>query len=563
MSTIETPSPRRQRLRYLLISLTAFALTIALFYAEEDFRGWLALKKCKRELAAQGISLDWSKRIPAPVPENENVFGAPQMQEWFTGRKPTALSKELNYNATNNPPRVVIEHLTFGLPGATPPIGSAVLQWGDPKLDAETTRLLEAAIGPVAVDPGGPFYTKDSAAQMNPVQVFLRCQSLPTEKESQRLIPNRLVSVDAYRFEDMKLERNDDGSYNLTMRTPMTVDDFLKWTQSIKPELDLIRNALTRPYARMGGDYSEPSGIPIPNFVTVRALAQRLSAMAHCHFLLGQPEEALHDLTLVNDICRRVLEENQPMTLVSAMINVAVRGLEANIISDGLQTHAWREPQLAALEAQLRPINLLLPVKKGLESERFASEFYLSTLTPAEFFRSWDGPPRPGTSTKAFLPKLIPQGWSYQNMLTAEDVYSSLIVSLDPTNQILFPDREDSHESQVGTRFSHWSPYSFILRMVIPNFSRTCRTTAQNQTSVNQTLIACALERYRLAHGEYPQTLDALVPEFIDAIPHDVIGGQPPHYSRNADGSFLLYSIGWDQMDHHDLKGTDWVWPEN
>lgn len=563
MSTIETPSPRRRRLRYLLISLTAFALTIALFYAEEDFRGWLALKKCKRELAAQGISLDWSKRIPAPVPETENVFGVPQMQEWFTYRKPTALSEKLNYNATNNPPRMVIEHLTLGLPGATPPIGSAVFQCGDPKTLAQTTQLMKEALGPLAIDPAGAFYTKQSPADIQPVQVFLHCQTLPSQNELEKLIPGGLVSADARPFEDMKLERNDDGSYNLTMRTPMTVDDFLKWTQSIKPELDLIRNALTRPYARMGGDYSEPSGIPIPNFVTVRALAQRLSAMAHCHLLLGQPEEALGDLTPINDICRRVLEENQLMTLVSAMINVAARGLEANVISDGLQTHAWREPQLAALAAQLRPINLLLPVKKGFEGERFATEFYLSTLTPAEFFRSWDGPPRPGTSKNAFLPKLIPQGWSYQNMLTAEDVYSSLIVSLDPTNQIVFPDRENSHESQFETRLSHWSPYSFILRMVIPNFSKTCRTTALNQTKVNQTLIACALERYRLAHGEYPQTLDALVPEFIDAIPHDVIGGQPPHYSRNADGSFLLYSIGWDQLDHHGLKGTDWVWPEN
>ena len=99
-----------------------------------------------------------------------------------------------------------------------------------------------------------------------------------------------------------------------------------------------------------------------------------------------------------------------------------------------------------------------------------------------------------------------------------------------------------------------------------PHFGAACQTTALNQTEVNQGLVACALERYQLAHGEYPETLDALIPQFIDKIPHDVIGGQPPHYGRAADGTFLLYSIGWTGRDNGGVRGKsnadgDWVWP--
>src|ERR1700678_1283683 len=83
MKTSEIPSPPHHRWRNCLISLAAFAITIALFYAEEDWRGWRAMAKCKRELEAQGVTLDWSKHIPAPVPDNENVFGVPEMQQWF------------------------------------------------------------------------------------------------------------------------------------------------------------------------------------------------------------------------------------------------------------------------------------------------------------------------------------------------------------------------------------------------------------------------------------------------------------------------------------------------
>jgi hypothetical protein len=83
----------------------------------------------------------------------------------------------------------------------------------------------------------------------------------------------------------------------------------------------------------------------------------------------------------------------------------------------------------------------------------------------------------------------------------------------------------------------------------------------------NEAQIVCALERYRLAHGEYPETLDVLAPQFIEKLPHDIIGGQPLHYRRIEGGIFLLYSVGWNETDDGGVPGTlsdpkqgDWVW---
>ena len=36
------------------------------------------------------------------------------------------------------------------------------------------------------------------------------------------------------------------------------------------------------------------------------------------------------------------------------MINVAIAGLYVKTIADGLREHAWQEPQLAALQEQLK-----------------------------------------------------------------------------------------------------------------------------------------------------------------------------------------------------------------
>ena len=79
------------------------------------------------------------------------------------------------------------------------------------------------------------------------------------------------------------------------------------------------------------------------------------------------------------------------------------------------------------------------------------------------------------------------------------------------------------------------------------------------------------LERYRVARGAFPESLDALTPEFIAKVPHDVIGGQPLKYRREADGSYVLYSVGWDEEDDGgeaafnqdgtvDVQHGDWVW---
>src|SRR5262249_42595846 len=63
---------------------------------------------------------------------------------------------------------------------------------------------------------------------------------------------------------------------------------------------------------------------------------------------------------------------------------------------------------------------------------------------------------------------------------------------------------------------------------------------------------AVAIERFRLAHRCYPESLSKLVPDFLKAKPKDFIDGEPLRYWRSEDDRFLLYSIG---LDGHDDQG--------
>ena len=105
-------------------------------------------------------------------------------------------------------------------------------------------------------------------------------------------------------------ERLQITNYNLTISvgaatnliaTTETARNYLAWSDQFQPDFSLMRRALKRPYARMDGDYSRPYEHPIPNFLTVRAVAQVLAQRAHCYLLLNEPEKALDELTLLND----------------------------------------------------------------------------------------------------------------------------------------------------------------------------------------------------------------------------------------------------------------------
>jgi hypothetical protein len=107
--------------------------------------------------------------------------------------------------------------------------------------------------------------------------------------------------------------------------------------------------------------------------------------------------------------------------------------------------------------------------------------------------------------------------------------------------------------------------------MLVPPLRELPYNCAAAQVASDQVALGCALERYRHTQKHYPETLDALVPGFIAALPRDLITGEPYKYFRTDGTHFVLYSIGWDNKDNGGTPGPasfdqaqgDWVWRYN
>jgi hypothetical protein len=566
---IAPPTKHWRKQRRRLGGFVVCLILLGLFYAEENWRGKRAWENCKRALVAQGIELNWAKYIPAPVPDDENVFAVPEMHSWFArgvGAGWKGLAKNLSsptypgVNIDSNTPRMLVAEVTIGLPGVSASEGSVPLRWDDAASRAEAARLLTNVLGPTAAAPQsliGLGFMLRAPEGVQPARIFLQCQAAPTEKDLQEFLPDALLRANSGLPDRvLNFEPNGNGSYRVTMPVLAKAADFLAWSEQLEPQLALIRQALQRPSARLPSYYGNPKTLPIANFSSVRTLMQTLAARAECRFLLGQPEEALRDLTLMHDFCRRILEESKPMTLIAAMMDVAIKGLYATTMAEGLRLQAWREPQLAALEEQLKTINLLQPMRQALELEAEATFHTLENAPSAGLVRRWA------------LSGLFPRGWGYQHMVTRVHLDLDWLASLDSASRNIFPDKVEA-ASEKAHALDDWSPYTFVAYLAPPNLAKASQTTAHSQTEINQALIACALEHYHLARGAYPENLRALIPQFLDEIPHDVIGGQPPHYRRAVDGMYVLYSIGWNGLDKGGARGQslqsaegDWVWPD-
>jgi hypothetical protein len=77
---------------------------------------------------------------------------------------------------------------------------------------------------------------------------------------------------------------------------------------------------------------------------------------------------------------------------------------------------------------------------------------------------------------------------------------------------------------------------------------------ARAETRRRMARLACWLEEYRLAHGQYSDDLGQLsgLPPHLN---QEVLSEAPLHYQRK-DAGYTLYSTGWEQKDDGGVIGS-------
>ena len=154
---------------------------------------------------------------------------------------------------------------------------------------------------------------------------------------------------------------------------------------------------------------------------------------------------------------------------------------------------------------------------------------------------------------------LFPNGWVYQQKLAfCKRIDLFLTDAVNEKNMTLnlniITAIDDEYDRQIN------SPLNIINKLITLPVATSSLKAARAQTVSDRAAIACAIERYRLATGSLPKTLDQLVPSYMETLPHDVINGEPLIYRPEGNRRYLLYSVGSDQSDDGGDFEKDWVW---
>lgn len=327
------------------------------------------------------------------------------------------------------------------------------------------------------------------------------------------------------------------------------------------PGLDALVEASKRPASRLSIAYKRWEIPPLLGFrMGIRLL--RLRALARLDG--GDPNEALED-TLA---CFRVAGHfsHEPVT-ISALLCEACIGIAMQPVWEGLNGHHWNDKQLQALEAGLAKVSPMTSLRLGFEGERIYPVEMFTDLAEGKPAPKWiDGAAGDWSRTSGFPWK----SEIYWNLLNL-DRYTATVEldSMDIQAHRVFPALAD----QYATWFSgRPTPHTLLAMIAVPALASQVKRAARYEAALDEARVACGLERYRLVHGSYPDSLTALVPAFLDHLPHDLVTGGTLHYRRTGE-SYTLYENGWDGKDDggviakeagnasvEDPSHGDWVW---
>ncbi len=403
----------------------------------------------------------------------------------------------------------------------------------------------------------------------------IRADLRPDRESKDRLV---LGSLDKGTFADLESWREfyrGNTNYPQPAASGTAAEDILVALGKFDAEFKELHEArASRPYARFPIPYEdEPAWeILLPHLAHIRGLCMLTHVRAVARLELGQSAAALDDLHLgfrISDIIR-----DEPL-LIDHLVRIAALNVSLQTVREGLVRQAWNDEQLAELEKYLSSLNLLAEYKAAMRGERALGTSGLDFLRRQGWRSRHLGyiADDDGSGGAAPSLNLMPGGWFYQNMLAISKMHQThFLASVDEDKHRIFPDASNTFGKEIAAM--PLRPYTVFAKLLMPALDNAVRRSARAQVSVDAARLACALERQRLTRGEYPETIEALVPQFLEKIPNDVIDGKPLRYRRTADGGYTLYSIGWNQKDDNgeiawqkakegtavDLNEGDWGW---
>lgn len=346
-------------------------------------------------------------------------------------------------------------------------------------------------------------------------------------------------------------------------------NNLLEALEPYRPVLEELRAASRRRQACFNLNYAEdyPWLVSQPHLPVLKRISRVLAWRGSAELAVRNSAAAAEDVALEISLAAALQEE--PLNSSFAARNIILFNAR-QIIWEGLAVHQWSDEQLRNFQLRLAQFTLQ-DAQRYLTFDRDAENavFELVHREP-NVVRGWTLGPTRTDKLHALVLHHMPAGWVYLEQNSYQQVFDELIA---PALEL---DAGRIHPRLLEQACHPALPilgHQLVVAPVANGGRYLLLNAALAQTGVNQSVIACALERHRLVTGGLPENLAALAPYLPGSLPLDVITGKPMQYKSTGDGQFTLYSVGWNEKDEGgklvlnqqgnatDPMQGDWVWP--
>jgi len=364
-----------------------------------------------------------------------------------------------------------------------------------------------------------------------------------------------------------------------------------------------IRAGLRKPILNNQLDFNEGLDMTFTNIFPAKSASSWFGAATQLALHEGRTHEALLDLLAQIELPRLLAEDH---LAISELVRIAVAAIARTDTWEALQADGWTDEDLAAMRSAWAAQSFAQNMVRSLEGERVYiaitceqlrasnEKTYESLFGPyADLFAGSESDGAGWLEILKHLPlgedliagirkqvycRLWRFAWSYQSELRTLKQLQRWIElmrsSVSQASYLAVRDDLDLLLIEAATK-NTYNRLRFPPPESVITLGLTVKKGLRAETERSLVLSAIALTRHKLRHGTYPESLSALVPEFLPAVPADYLDGKPVKYHRNDDGSYALYSVGEDGKDDggdaslppdvessRDLwRRRDFVWP--
>ncbi len=310
------------------------------------------------------------------------------------------------------------------------------------------------------------------------------------------------------------------------------------WVEANADALKLIHKGAQLPHGRFPIAPAEnPYAIELPHLDSLRRAARLCVWQAVSHAEAGEGRAAAEGLFATGRLAAS-LGDN--VFLIDALLRIA---LDAMLIEGWERTLALCEmpaDRLALLRHELWREEQELSLTQAFVSERAAGHYFFAETSPEDLRRTLHD--LMGESALEVLAD--PNARAREALHYYDLIEGAIRVSRMGPRQRL---TEAKRWAQDVERERHTFQYQ-ISDMLLPALRRAVQEEVKGNARLRTARAALAVEEWRLGHGSWPDSLEQLVPELLDAVPEDPFSDGKLRYERQEEG-VVVYSVGPDGED--------------